>query len=151
MTQEVVVKEQLPVEAIAAGDQLTCELRKRSDFGLVASFWLYTSESNRWKLIIATPLVESRGPLYVHNIIQDILAGMGPLSLALQWYTVSVLSLNYPFVKALLSTGRFEIEELPMGTRLAPTVRMPRRITLSRVKDVFVEDALVYYLEGQAA
>src|SRR6266849_1077845 len=98
MAQEVVVKEQLPSEAVAAGDQLTSELRRRSDFGLLASFWLYTSESNRWKLVIATRLVESRGPLYVHNIIHGILAGMGPLSLALQVYTVSVLSLDHPFV-----------------------------------------------------
>jgi hypothetical protein len=151
MAQESVVKDQLPPETIAAGDELTRRLRQQSDFGLVGSFWLYTSESNWWRLVIATPLVESRGPLYAYDIINHVLAEIGGWSSALQPYTVSVVSPNHPVVNALLESGSFEIQDLPPGPRPAPTVRMPRRITQSRVRDIFVEDALVYFLQARAA
>src|SRR5260370_38375658 len=74
MAEESVVKEQLLSEAIGAADKLTMALRRRSDFELVASFWLYTSEENRWRLFIDTPLFDIQGPLFVSNLIQHTLA-----------------------------------------------------------------------------
>ncbi len=122
MAEESVVKEQLLSEAIGAADKLTMALRRRSDFELVASFWLYTSEENRWR----------------EN---------WDMSLIFRLHSISAQSPNHPVVKALRSLGPFEIKDLPPTPRLSPTVRAPRRIAHSRIQDVFVEDALIYFLQ----
>ena len=148
MAEESVVKEQLLSEAIGAADKLTMALRRRSDFELVASFWLYTSDENRWRLFIATPLFDSQGPLFVYNLIQNILAENWDMSLAFRLHSISVQSPNHPVVKALRSLGPFGIQDLPKTPRRpSRTVRVPRRIAHSRVQDVFVEDALIYFLQ----
>ncbi len=147
MAEESVVKEQLLSEAIGAADKLTMALRRRSDFELVASFWLYTSDENRWRLFIATPLFDSQGPLFVYNLIQNILAENWDMSLIFRLHSISAQSPNHPVVKALRSLGPLEIKDLPPTPRPSPTVRAPRRIAHSRVQDVFVEDALIYFLQ----
>jgi len=150
MAQEAVVKDQLSAEAIFAGDELTRQLRRRSDFDLVCSFWLYNSESNQWKLYIGTPLADDRGPLYVYNIIQGILADNSQLSLAFRMYAISVVSPGHPLSRALRSSGPYEINELPERSRPTPSVRMPLRIAQTRLQDAFVEDAFVYFLRPAA-
>jgi hypothetical protein len=114
---------------------------------LVCSLWLYTSESNSWKLVVATPLAESPGPLYVYRLIQGIIRGEWPAELEFDLAMISVLRSNHPFVTALRSLGHFEIQELPPGTRPTPTAAMPRKITSMRIQDVFMEDARVYFLK----
>ncbi len=146
MAEEVVVKEQLTPDMIAAGDELTKRLRSDRDFYLVCSLWLYTSESNDWKLVVATPIAESPGPIHVYQRIQGIIGEDWPAHLEIHLYTISVLRPNHSFVRALRSLGHFEIQELPPGPR--PTVRMPKRITFTRIQDVFIEDALIYYIEA---
>ena len=147
MAEEVVVKEQLTSDMILAGGELTRRLRQDKDFGLVCSLWLYTSESNRWRLVMATPIVESSGPIHAYQLIQGIIGQDWPGELEMHLYTISVLRSNHSLVRALRSLGHFEIQDLPHGPRPTPTVRAGKRITLSRVQDVFIEDALIYYIE----
>lgn len=64
MAEDVLVKEQLTSDMIAAGGELTKRLQADKDFGLLCSLWLYNSESSRWKLAVASPIVESSGPLH---------------------------------------------------------------------------------------
>ncbi len=146
MAEEVVVKEQLTPDMIVAGDELTRRLRRYKDFHLVCSLWLYTSESNNWKVVVATPLAESPGPIHVYQLIQGIIGEDWPADLEMHLYTISVLRSNHSFVSALRSLGHFEIQELPPGPRPAPTVRVGKRITFTRIQDVFIEDALIYYI-----
>ena len=147
MAEEVVVKEQLTPDMVAAGLELTRRLRDRSDFDLVCSLWLYTSESNSWKLVVATPLAESPGPLYVYRLIQGLIRGEWPAELEFDLAMISVLRSNHPFVTGLRSLGHFEIQELPPGPRPGPTVAVPKKITSTRIQDVFIEDARVYFIE----
>jgi hypothetical protein len=147
VAQDVVVKEQLTPEMLGAGDELTKRLRQYQDFHLVCSLWLYTSESNDWKLIVATPIAESSGPIHVYQLIQGIIGKDWPAELDMHLYSISVLRSNHSFVKALLSLGHFEIQKLPPGPRPAPTVRVPKKITYTRIQDVFIEDARIYFIE----
>lgn len=142
MDQETVVKEQLTPWAISAGQDLTRKLRQ-TDFDLVASFWLYSSDTNGWRLILASPRVESEGPLRAYERIREILASSPETE---KWadYSVSVTRPNTPPVRAIRSFGRFEIPDLLPG----PTVRIldPKRIRFANVDGVFIEDAYIYFI-----
>jgi len=145
VAEEVVVKENLTPDMIAAGDDLTKRLRNDKDFGLLCSLWLYTSDANRWQLVVATPIVESSGPIHAYRLIECI-AGEDWPYLEAPLYEISILRSNQSLVQALRSLGHFEIQDFPRGLRPSPAVRAGKRITLSRVGDVFIEDALVYFI-----
>jgi hypothetical protein len=147
VAEDVVVKEQLTAEMLAAGDELTKRLLQDRDFDLVCALWLYTSESNNWKMVVATPMAESKGPLRVYQRIQGMIGQDWPADLEMHLYSISVLRSNHPFVIAVRSLGHFEIQELPPGPRPSPTVRVPKKITSTRIQDVFIEDARVYFIE----
>lgn len=61
MAEELVVKESLTEDMISAGIRLTERLDEDSS-AIAASFWYLVSEDRSWKLIIASPLVETEGP-----------------------------------------------------------------------------------------
>lgn len=131
---------------INAGDDLTKRLRQDPNFGLLCSLWLYSSDVNRWQLVVATPIVDSSGPIHAYRTIEGIIGDDWPY-LDAPLYEISILRSNHSLVRALQSLGHFEIQELPRGARPSPTVRVHKKIKLSRVEDVFIEDALVYYIE----
>ena len=132
---------------IAAGGELTKRLQADKDFGLLCSLWLYTSESSRWKLVVASPRVETDGPLHAYHVIQGILGHDWPADLEIPLYTISVMRSNHPLVSALRSLGHFEIQDFPRGPRPSPTVRVGKRISFTRVQDTFIEDALIYFIK----
>jgi hypothetical protein len=147
MAEEVVVKEQLAPEMIAAGHELTKRLRQDKDFGLLCSFWLYTSERNDWRLEVGTPLVENSGPIHTYQLIREIMGEDWPSEWELRMYTISLLRSNHPLVQGLRSLGHFEIQDLPQGSRPSPAVRVPKRIASTRVANVFIEDARIYFIK----
>lgn len=146
MAEEVLVKEQLTADMVGAGLDLTKRLRSDEGFGLLCSLWLYTSEFNRWNMAVGTPLVESSGPIYAYQLIKSIVGDNWPNSES-PLYTIAILRSNHSLVQALRSLGHFEIQELPPGPRPSPTVRVGKKFTLNRVQDVFIEDALIYYIK----
>lgn len=147
MAEEVVVREQLTSEMIQAGHELTARLRQDRDFGLICSLWLYTSESNRWKLVVATPIVDSSGPIHAYQLIQGIVSDGWQEQWDVHLYDISVLRSNHSLVTALRSVGPFEIQQLPASPRPSPAVRSAKRITFTRIQDVFIEDALIYFIK----
>jgi hypothetical protein len=146
VAEEILVKEQLTADMIVAGLDLTKRLRSDKDFGLLCSLWLYTSDFNRWNMAVGTPLVESSGPIYAYQLIKGIVGDNWPSSES-PLYTIAILRSNHSLVRALRSLGHFEIQELLPGPRPSPTPRVGKKITLSRVQDVFIEDALIYYIK----
>jgi hypothetical protein len=147
MAEEVVVKEQLAPEMMAAGHELTKRLRQDKDFELLCSLWLYTSERNGWRLEVGTPLVEKSGPIRTYQLIRGIMGEDWPAEWEIHMYTISLLRSNHPLVQALHSLGPFEIQELPPGPRPSPTVRVGKKITFTRIQDVFIEDAYIYFIK----
>ena len=146
MAEEVAVKEQLTHSMIVAGDELTRRLRRDKDFGLLCSLWLYSIDANGWNMVVGNPLVESFGPIHAYRLIEGIIGDDWP-SAETPLYTISNLRSNHPLVQALRSLGHFEIQDLPPGPRPSPAVRVHKKITGARVQDVFIEDALVCYIE----
>jgi hypothetical protein len=144
MAEELVVKEQLTPGLIETGYELTGLLRRDLDFALVCSLWLYTAASNRWRLDLSSPLVDSYGPLHAYRIIQERLRAFDAANGSLPLDSISVLSPDHVIVRSLQTLGHFEIMDVP-SARGNPVVS-PRRISLRRVGDVFVDDAYVYFI-----
>jgi len=133
---------------ITAGHELTRLLFESRDFGLSCSLWLYTAETNRWKMVVATPLVESSGPIHVYQLIQGIISDEWQEQWDIHLYNIAVLRSNHSLVTALRSLlGHYEIQRLPSGPRPSPTVRAAKRISFTRIQDVFIDDALVYFVK----
>ncbi len=146
MAEEVVVKEQLAPEMMAAGHELTKRLRQDKDFGLLCSAWLYTSERNGWRLEVGTPLVENSGPIHTYQLIRGIMGEDWSVEWEIQLSSISLLRSNHPLVQGLRSLGHFEIQEFPQGPRPSSMVRALKRIGPTRVQDVFIEDAYIYFI-----
>ena len=117
---------------IADGRRLIAALDElNSLFQVQAAFWLYRPETMEWRLMVATPLVDQRGPFSTYSDIQDVLRSMAPpLSISMQ--DISVVSPNDKLVKVMKKAGH-----IPPG---APGLRFGR----SRVDDTYVEDAYMY-------
>jgi hypothetical protein len=141
VAQETVVKEQLSSWAILAGHGLTQQLLQ-TDFHLVCSFWLYTSEPSGWRLILASPRVETEGTLSSYERIRKILS---PTSPEADWasYAITVFRPDVPLVRAIRSLGEFRIPDLPAG----PTTYLPvpKRVNMANVDGIFIEDAYIYF------
>lgn len=142
MAEEIVVKEQLTREMIKLGKDMSLRLREKS-FELVCSLWLYNPESNRWHLVLASPVVDREGPRKAYEIIEEILQENWEMDIWLR--NISVVSPSHPLVLALRSLGKIELLR-PMYAP-APRVDVGRRYTRSRVGDIFVEDAYIYLVE----
>ena len=100
---------------------------------ITAAYWFFLSEPNEWRLILATPLVDSKGPRDAYQQIQQILQSQlpnGKLSLDL----ISVVSPNNPQVRALSSA-------LTTGPGITGI-----RFSRNTVNGIFIEDAYIYRL-----
>jgi len=143
LAQETVVKEQLTPWAMLAGLELTKRLRE-TDFDLVCSLWLYSSDSNSWRLILASPRVETEGALHSYERIRKILASGGPEADLWASYAIEVVRTNIPLVSAIQSLGTFEIPDLPPGP--APRILVPKRVHMANIDGIFIEDSYIYFI-----
>lgn len=76
MAEETVVKDVLTDNMIEAGQALTNALERRR-WPFVAAFWLYDWETNRWKLVFASPVVE-KGPTAAYGEVLAVRKGTSP-------------------------------------------------------------------------
>jgi len=128
-----VVKEPLTTEMTAAGEELMQRL-DAADFGVVAAFWLYALEPNRWRLMLASPLVDREGPIKAYARIQATLVKRPDAVPGLSVRNITVLSPKDPLVKKLRTVIR-----VGKGKR-------GMRFSSARVRDTFVEDSYIYRL-----
>lgn len=105
-------------------------------FRVKAAFWLYYPESEEWRLVIATPLVDEKGPLDTYSRLQAVLQRSLPEIQPADLYllNIAVISPSDPLVKAF--RGAMRISEW------SPYVRFTRSTLGGR----YVEDAYVYRL-----
>lgn len=106
-----------------------------SGFHVVAALWLYLSESDEWRLIIASPSEIVKGPRQAYIDIQSVLSNTSPpIEIPLQ--DISVVSPSDRLIqslKGLISTG----------TGIASL-----RIKNSVLNNQFIEDAYIYRMLG---
>lgn len=91
---------------INAGRRLI-ESLDRSDFEVIAALWLYLSEPDEWRLIIASPTEHEKGPRKAYIAIQSVLnTSLPPIEIPLQ--NISVVSPDDNLIRTLqglISTG----------------------------------------------
>jgi hypothetical protein len=114
-------------QLIGDGERLVAALESRR-LPMDAAFWYHIPDLLRWRLFIATPLVESSGPRAAYVIIQETLTALQPHSLSLS--DVSVLSPQ----ESAFQRIRLEMERSGLWT------------TSRDQGDVVFEDAYVYRL-----
>ncbi|MFP4173929.1 MAG: hypothetical protein ACLFV4_13570 [Candidatus Hydrogenedentota bacterium] len=70
MAKDVLVTESLTDSMIEAGAKLI-ERLDATNSEVKSAFWLYSSEEQTWKLVIASPLVDEEGPRDYYKRIVD--------------------------------------------------------------------------------
>src|SRR3972149_9901348 len=65
-----------------------------------ALLWFYVPEAEEWRLVIATPLVDSEGPKRAYGEVQKVLTKKGP---QIDLRRITVVSPSDPLVKVLRS------------------------------------------------
>jgi hypothetical protein len=115
---------------IEAGRRLLDSLDK-ANFPVDAALWLYSPDSDDWRLTIASNLVDSLGPLQTYGRIQTVLTTMPPgFRLALK--DIAVVSPKSPLIQAL----RDSVPVAADGREF--------RLRQSAISGVFVDDAYIY-------
>ncbi|MEX1253352.1 MAG: hypothetical protein WEE64_03335 [Dehalococcoidia bacterium] len=101
-----------------------------SRFEVDAAYWYYLSDPDRWRLIIASPIVDREGPRKAYDRILTVLEGMPSPKIAFD--QVSVVSPRDHVVRSLSRAAKTGPETAGM------------RISRSTIDGVFVEDAYIY-------
>lgn len=137
MAQDTVVKESLTDAMIHAGAEITKKLDELR-WPVLASLWLYLSEGNQWKLVLASPRVTSDGPKKSYETIQSALAMTPAAEGTLMLSDIGVTDLKDQLIVLLhmaISTG--------------PTVGSIR-FTRNVINGHFIEDAYIYRVSDTA-
>jgi hypothetical protein len=128
MDQNVLVKESLTQEMIAAGTGLVSYLDAH-DWSPEAAFWYFDAEENRWRLYLASRKVETDGPRSAYEKIADAIQNKGITDFDLE--DVSAISINDELPRALKKVIRLD------GIN---TIRIQK----STVNGHFIPDMLIY-------
>ena len=99
-----------------------------------AAFWWYLPESQEWRLIIATPLVDSSGPLSVYTKIQARLSTIKPPS-TLTAQNISAISPKDERVKMLRKAMKV-VSGSSQG-----------RFNRKTASGIYIDDAYIYRLQ----
>ncbi len=101
MAEEVLVKEILSAQEIAAGEELLKRL-DRINSEVIAAYWIFhTDPLEFWRLEFVSPLVESEGPFEFYTKIHGLLSAQPELPSHLDLNIISVLGPSYKFYKLL--------------------------------------------------
>jgi hypothetical protein len=103
-----------------------------TSFRVKAAFWLYSPESEGWRLMLATPLVDEKGRLATYAHLRKLLDSIQSLNLST--HNISVVSPRDPLVKALREAQRVAAE--PDDLRFSGTM----------IGGTYIEDAYLYRL-----
>ncbi len=127
----MLLKESLNHEMIEAGKTLIDRLDEKGE-AIPTALWLYSEEANIWRLMLATPLVKSKGPRAAYKSIRSELThyqNEGPFNLTLSDITVVAPDdrVLEPFRIALKKSGT-------AGIRLSRTALAGR----------YIDDAYIY-------
>lgn len=135
MDQEVVVKDPLTTEMIDAGASLVLTLDAQG-WPATAAFWFFLPQSNRWRLVIASPEVSRKGPKEAYGHIRRAIAQMPSGSPGLAFGDVAVVDPSDDPVTVLRAL---------LGTTSAQGIS-GMRVMRNAINGRYIEDAYVYRL-----
>ena len=126
----MVLKEPLNPEMIDAGQALIQRLDAKNE-DISAAIWLYFTEPNVWRLMLATPIVKAKGPLSAYKMIQSVLRRHNDEFPMLDLQDITVVAPD----DAVLEPFRIAIKESgTAGIRLSRTA----------IGGQYIDDAYVY-------
>ena len=131
MAEERVVKEGLTKEMIEAGAGITRQL-DAAGLTVQASLWLYLSESNTWRFVVASPEVKKNGPKKVYKKVQSVLSKIPNDQPRVTLSNISVVEPGDPLVSLLR-----------LGVRTVPGIS-GARFSRGSINGHFVEDTYIY-------
>jgi len=114
------------------GAMLVEEMDK-SGFPFVAAFWLYHSEYDKWKLRIATPVYDDKGPREAYSKIQAVFSQL-PESRSIDTTDITAVGTTDEVVTALRT--QFLV-------RPGDPVK---RVRQTRIDNVRIDEAFIYRL-----
>jgi hypothetical protein len=115
---------------IDAGRELIEELA-REGFDVDAAFWLYSTESDRWRLTIASRFVQRLGPRAAYQRIQAVLGTLPTNRLSLS--DITVLGNRDHLVRLLTGAVARHGEDM--------------RLARGTIDGTFIDDAFIYHLK----
>ncbi len=107
------------------------EALDKTEFKVDASLWFYSSDSDEWRLLIASPFVEENGPRKSYGFIRSVLTQPSPPS-GISLKNVSVLSPKHQLIKLL----RMAITTGPGISNI--------RFTRNVISNTLIDDAYIY-------
>lgn len=122
-------KKTLVKECVEEGKELIKALDE-TQFEVRAAMWFYLSDSDEWRLFIASPYVEEKGPKKAYSFIQSKLETLSPSEISLK--NISVLSHNHDLINLL----RKAIQTGPGISDI--------RFTQNVIDNKLIEDAYIY-------
>ena len=103
-----------------------------ANLDIYAALWFYLSESDLWRFIVASPLVDKEGPREVYALIQSELSKLTPPLSEISLKNISVMGLEDDLIK-ILRVG-IPRHERPGGFWFVRNV----------IDNVFIEAAYIY-------
>lgn len=103
------------------------------NFELNGALWFYIAEDERWRLLLFSPLIDSKGLSHCYSIIQEILRKV-PNDYSISLEDVSLLSPKDQLFRLLRMAIR-------TGAGISTI-----RFTGNSINGVIIEDALIYRL-----
>jgi len=108
MVEEVLVRESLSSQEIAAGEELLQRAR-RAGIKVVAAYWSRDRTGpGDWLFDIVTPEVDKEGPLKLYEKIHDLVREPTRIPCGLDINIIEVLGVKYSFFKMLKAAMRSE-------------------------------------------
>jgi hypothetical protein len=107
-----------------------------SGIEISAALWLYDADQGEWRFLIASPLVDEKGPLEVYKIIREHLATLN-LSDEMGSSNISVVGKNDKLINLLkiaIQTGPKSVSQI--------------RFTRNVINGTLIEDAYIYRIAG---
>lgn len=115
---------------IEAGSRLLKELdSERTDIS--SALWLYFDEDARWRLLLASPIVDAQGPLAAYTRVQEALAKL-PVEERPEFTDISVVSPSDERIQAIRTAVK-------TGQGISK-IRFGRNV----VNNLYIDDALIY-------
>jgi hypothetical protein len=122
---------------VVAGNQLLDAL-DQDGFDVQAALWLYRSEEDFWRLMIASPLVQRIGQIEAYKRIltqlQHIRPSLDPLINDIYMENITVVDPSDSLIRALKRVVRVAEGDPPV------------RLTRNALGDVFIDEAYIFRL-----
>jgi hypothetical protein len=120
------------------GEILIKELDK-TRFNVHSAFWLYNTEEDNWRLIIASKVADFSSPKKAYSHIKRVLKSleMKGRKLGFSLDNISVVSPHHPLIRIL---------SVALSTQ--PDAVVGRRFSRNRIGNSFIEDAYIYRIQS---